>query len=324
MAPGGHVSRSAFTLVELLVVIAIIAVLIALLVPAVQKVRASAAQTHCQNNLKQIGVALHNYHDHHKRLPQGVIGQFRFQNPQWPYLLHRILPYLEQQQLFDVFDIPNRPGNWIVPWPDSLRQPIAIFLCPSDMANPVHKNHLGDGPYSASNYLGIFSGLNDGDTCNEAFNPSAFNASQRAAFRFNVGTKLTSITDGTSNTIAVAEYLTGIPGYIDGAVRGTFITHRAGCHFLQMTQTPNSKSPESFWNNPDGCGDPRDNAPEWNLPCVVGGDDANFASARSRHRGGVNVLAGDGSVHFVTDTIDLQTWRSLGWIADGNAAPFVD
>jgi prepilin-type processing-associated H-X9-DG protein len=182
-------------------------------------------------------------------------------------------------------------------------------------------NMYGHGPAPTANYLGIYSGLSDGDTCNEAFNPSAFNAGQRGVFRFNVGTTIAEITDGTSNTMVVSEYLTGIagqPGSGTAPVRGWIYTHRAGQHFLQVTNTPNSSAPDNFWNNVDGCGSPSDSAPQLNLPCVVGSDTDNFASPRSRHAGGVNILLGDGAVRFVQDSIDLQTWRNLGWMADGN------
>jgi prepilin-type processing-associated H-X9-DG protein len=160
--------------------------------------------------------------------------------------------------------------------------------------------------------LGIFSGLNDGDVWDQRWA-----AGQTGAFGFAQGKRLADIVDGLSNTIVVAEYLTGISGF-PGAVRGMFFTNRAGAQFLYVTQTPNSSSPEMFWSNADGCGDPHCNRPDMNLPCVPSSDDTNFASSRSRHPGGVNVLVGDGSVRFVTDTVDLQTWRSLGWIDDGN------
>ena len=101
-------------------------------------------------------------------------------------------------------------------------------------------------------------------------------------------------------------------------MRGGFVTNRAGCQFLYVTLTPNSPMPDNLliWHTafcpPDG----RHNRPEMNLPCTPGYTDANYASPRSRHPGGVNVLFCDGSVRFVQNEIDLQTWRSLGWIAD--------
>ena len=307
-----------FTLVELLVVIAIIGILVALLLPAVQAAREAARRTECINKLKQIGVAMHNYHNTHGSFPMGVIGEYRFAPPQWPYFLHRLLPYLEQESLYEVYDVSKRLGDWRAPWPDPLHQPIAAFLCPSDMANPTHATVFGQGPYANSNYLGIFSGMNDGDAEAESFFPAAFTSWQRAVFRYNRVTRIRDITDGTSSTMAVAEYLTGVEGYGPGMIRGAFFTHRAGCQLLYVTQTPNSASPENFWNNADGCGDPANNRPGDNLPCVVGSNQENFASPRSRHSGGVNVLLADGSVHFKSDVIDLNNWRWLGWIADGN------
>jgi prepilin-type processing-associated H-X9-DG protein len=118
--------------------------------------------------------------------------------------------------------------------------------------------------------------------------------------------------------MVIAEYLTGIEGFGPGMVRGMFFSSRPSMQFLYVTQTPNSSSPEILWENKDGCGDPSDNAPTYNLPCIMGRQDTNFASPRSRHTSGVNVLLADGSVHFVKNNIDLQTWRSLGWMADGN------
>jgi prepilin-type processing-associated H-X9-DG protein len=312
-------------LVELLVVIAIIGILVALLLPAVQAARESARRTQCVNKLKQIGLSLQIYHGARNSFPVGVIGASRFANPQWPYFLHRILPYLEENSLYQVFDVDNRPGDWVQKWPDVLRQGIPAFQCPSDMANLTHIDSVGNGPYATSNYLGIFSGLSDRDPDIEAFAPALYSSLQQqikreqgAVFRFNIGTRFKDITDGASHTMMVAEYLTGVEGFEPGMIRGAFFTHRAGCQFLYVTQTPNSSSPENFWKNVDGCGDPRNNRPELNLPCVAGGDTVNFASSRSRHPGGVNVLLADGSVHFVADTIDLNLWRWLGWVTDGN------
>ena len=312
-------ARRAFTLIELLVVIAIIAILIGLLLPAIQKVREAAACMKCQNNLKQIGLALHNYEGVYGSFPAGTNVDPRIQ---WPYFLHAVLPYMEQQALFDTLEKTRRQGygpeHGSAVWPAVLQQPIMSFQCPSDGANPTHQNVGGSAPYPTSNYLGIFSGLNASDTGNEYWNPATFNSQQRAVFRVGRGTSHAEVTDGLSNTIFVSEYLTGIPGYGPGMVRGMFFTTRPGCQLLLMTQTPNSPNPEILWTNKDGCGDPSNNAPSYNLPCVPGHQNTNFASPRSRHPGGVNVLMGDGTVKFVRNGIDLNTWRWLGWMADGN------
>jgi prepilin-type processing-associated H-X9-DG protein len=182
------------------------------------------------------------------------------------------------------------------------------FLCPSDGYGENMTNWGPDYPFrvAKTNYLGIFSGFNDGD----AF---ADTAAYRAVFRYRVGRTLEEIEDGTSHTIAVAEYLRGV-GANDN--RGDFWTNRAGCQTLFVTLGPNSTAPDNICYQfcPDG-GSPSE--PGLNLPCVPGGDDANYASPRSRHPGGVSVVYCDGSVHFLQDEIDTATWQSLAWIADG-------
>jgi prepilin-type N-terminal cleavage/methylation domain-containing protein/prepilin-type processing-associated H-X9-DG protein len=311
-----HARHRGFTLIELLVVIAIIAVLIGLLLPAVQKVREAANRISCTNKIKQIGLAMHNYHDTYSTLPPGAI---QVPGRQWPYFLHYLLPYLEQQSLYELLDIDHRPDTSFSDgtWSGVLQQPIASFLCPSDMANPVHTSSFNQGPYPSTNYFGIFPGLNQGDSDSDFYNPAAVNPLQRSVFRLNRSTRIVEIRDGTSNTMVVAEYLTGVSGYGPGMVRGMFISTRPSCQLLFVTQTPNSRSPEILWNNRDGCGDPSNNVPQLNLPCVPGPDRLNFASPRSRHPGGVNILLADGGVRFVQNNIDLNTWRYLGWMADG-------
>jgi prepilin-type N-terminal cleavage/methylation domain-containing protein len=305
-----HRTRIGFTLIELLVVIAIIAILIGLVLPAVSMAREAASNAKCKNNLKQIGLALHNYEGTHGKYPEGVRVNGLIQ---WPYFLFQLLPYLDQDALFQEFEAarlknaaPEYPGTW----PALLQQPINHFLCPSDGANPTHQNVFGSSLFPSTNYLGLFSGLKDGDNTNPV-------PAQRGFFRINRATKPADVTDGLSNTMVVAEYLTGVPGYGPGMIRGMAFTTRAGAQFLYPTQVPNSRDPEIFWPNKDGCGDPSNNAPRQNLPCKAGFDPTNFASPRSLHRGGVNTLRGDGSVRFVENGVDLNIWRSLAWVADG-------
>jgi prepilin-type N-terminal cleavage/methylation domain-containing protein/prepilin-type processing-associated H-X9-DG protein len=315
----------AFTLVELLVVITIIGILIALLLPAVQAAREAARRSECTNRLKQIGLAMHNFESTNGTFPPGTMAKVRFSYTydlnftggyEWPYFLHYLLPELEQVAYFEAvhgarFDLQN-------PWLDSPNWPATLnklttsaLVCPSDPVGgdlyAMRSYYVPNGPYlelPKSNYLGIFSGLNDADPYVDK------DETRRAVFRPYKGTRLADIKDGTSKTMAVAEYLKGIDEY---DLRGVYYTNRAGCQFLFVTLGPNSGAPDNLL---DGFCTPERNVPMANLPCV--GSATNYASPRSRHPGGVNVTFCDGSVHFIQDEIDMLAWRSLGWIADGN------
>lgn len=321
-----------FTIVELLVVITIIGILVGLLLPAVQAAREAARRMQCANNLKQIGLALHNYHAANDCLPMGCLHIV-----DWPYVLYFLMPYMEQQPLYDVLRKMQEQGirpydsSSLSLWPPQLRNAsVAAYLCPSDGMGGTTKGCTGGVVSTASsspqmyttNYLGIFSGVNDaetwGDDPNHVFGGTrgVIDPKHRAVFTFNHGAQFADIRDGLSNTLAFAEYLTGMPDDI----RGFPITNRAGSQFLHVNLTPNSSVPDNLLDYPTFCQSFRGNFPELNLPCAPGPESSNNVASRSRHPGGVHGLLCDGSVQFFSDSIDVALWRSLGWIADGGPA----
>ncbi len=326
--------KKAVTLVELLVVITIIGILISLLLPAVQAAREAARRMQCSNNLKQLGLAMHNFESQNRTFPPGTMSRLRFSYDnttttggyEWPYFIHYILPNLEQQAFYDAIDGPqfNFGNPWDKPgeWPVTVNKVVLpMLLCPSDPVGGSLQDCGTNLQLSKSNYLGIFSGLCDGDNYDASNYYKDPTGTQRAVFRPYKGTPIADIRDGTSNTMAVAEYLKGLDST---DARGGFYTNRAGCKFLFVTTGPNSSVEDSLCSYASGfCpSDGSRNQPTENLPCIGGSDTENFATPRSRHSGGVNVVFCDGSVHFIQNGINATTWRYLGWIADGNAVAF--
>src|SRR5438105_4589048 len=327
---GARRQRAAFTLIELLVVIAIIGILIGLLIPAVQKVREAANRVQCQNNLKQIGLALHGHHDSHNRFPAGSINKRNsaWSAPRITYIIY-LYPYLEQDAAYKKWD-PNvieasGGDGGVIPWCGSVNSVgpdaptgvvVQTLLCPSDgLGGPTSTNRpsagLLLGVWNNCNYLAIF-----GDKDYGAGLPGAVPHNKKAAFGFNYGARLRDITDGTSSTMVFAEYLTGLPQEeAPFDFRGVPWIDFPGCSQLYTQSTPNSSSPDLFHPG-KYCYD----RPELNLPCAESTGDQTTAAARSRHPGGVNVLLADGSVRFISQGISLDTWQALGSISSGEVA----
>ncbi len=347
-----RVRRRGFTLIELLVVIAIIAILIGLLLPAVQKVREAAARMSCQNNLKQIGLAMHNYHDAFGSLPPGV-GHYGCCWGTWAMV---ILPYIEQDNMWRLFvnydgcDIIGIPAGNTTGWrygsgtnrTNVTSKQVKVLTCPSDMvaatyAGMTHHNYGVN--YGNTNMYGTaVAGVAFGGAPFRAY-PAGWltDAKMQATYgwaqpdsdkwaRFQQyggagqpQASLQTITDGTSTTLMASELIQGQGGDAKPDLRG-FIWWGNASGFTGFN-LPNSNAPDVM------TGGACNVAATWNIPCTTINSQAfpKMSSARSRHSpGGVNAVFCDGHVQWISNSISLPVWRALsttqgGEVIDGGA-----
>jgi len=320
---GLRLCRPGFTLVELLVVIAIIGILIALLLPAVQAAREAARRAQCTNNLRQMGIGLHNYHDTLKSFPPGAIyWTADMSHPDWQLnrgsmLLH-LLPYVEQGPLYDMFDFTSPPAYQQFAVVPSTGSPyiagtvLPVYKCPSDTTadrNSIHVDGIPAGSMATFSYAGsrgpTHTGNNPAGPCPEYASYLAYRFSYNSYTPAGPFTrygsyccKMRDVRDGLSNTIFVGE----VRGDCQSAIRRGW-AHQSNGQGMMSTIYPINYDSCQTDLSLGGC--------RWwqNWSTAVG--------FKSMHPGGVNLLFGDGSVHFVPETIDHWAYQYLGGKSEG-------
>lgn len=310
-----------FTLIELLVVIAIIAILVALLLPAVQQAREAARRTQCKNNLKQLALAAHNYHDTHSSFPLNAGSSLYGYSAQ-----AQLLPFHEQAGLHSLIDF-QQPAQLGLPWAPQMNpavQPVAsrtlnVLLCPSEPGDPYYVDSNGD-TWAGGNYL-LNGGSGGGSDYCSSGNDGLFWRGSRTKFR--------DVTDGTSNTVFMAESLFGNREPDTAAlqdaqrqvkrVSGGPPCVPTGDAMLVMPATRYEGRRAGAWILSTGY-----HAlvhaffpPNSKLPDMVHHGEV-ISGPRSMHLGGAQMSLCDGSVRFVSENVDLAVFRNAFARNDGN------
>ncbi|MCE9561091.1 MAG: DUF1559 domain-containing protein [Planctomycetes bacterium] len=328
--------RRGFTLIELLVVIAIIAILIGLLLPAVQKVREAASRMKCQNNLKQIGIALHTYHDVNQYFPAGCptdIPPWGTGNANWgSSWLVFIMPGIEQNVIYGKWQFSGSSGVFNAN-NNALISKIVIptYKCPSNPGLPMFAVNANSGNTMQSDYIGI-AGADNGFGGISETRVSAGNhghVSGGGVLYPWSQVKIGDITDGTTNTMMVSE----VSDWLYNA-SGAKVDYRSANSWGFAIGTQSTKGPVQGWlvggdnrafqtttlrygiNWTKG---PTNNSGGWTGATGTGADSDGGGNSplRSAHTGGVNIVMGDGSVRFISNATDAPTLARLATRDDG-------
>lgn len=309
--------RNAFTLIELLVVIAIIAILVALLLPAVQQAREAARRSSCKNNLKQLGLALHNYHDVHNVLPPGYLRydytESTFDGPGWGWGA-MILPQLEQGGIYDALRMDERALTDTADILQYTQTPLSVFRCPS-MPGGLYNERLmsssaTDGIALAS-YKGVFGDNNahyneSSDDCPLVLG-SCISAGN-GAFSANSSVRFRDITDGLSNTVVVGE----VPYELNGTVNssGTDVDYKGSV--WAGVSSASSRSNVAVIETLRG------ETSSGSISTLYRINGTSTFSFGSHHDGGAQFLMGDGAVRFVSENTASSIINDLSARADGS------
>lgn len=341
--------QSGFTLIELLVVIAILALLVALLLPAVQQAREAARRIQCKNNLKQLGLALHNYHDVNRTFPPGYVTNYsswrigssvsgnregfilstnRIADWTWSAM---ILPQMDQAAAFEILQVNERPAGVAlndVTVGFLLRSPMSAFRCPSDVggslndgSREVRVDLSGDGRGGefvrtmVSNYLGSHRGH---DSNRQVVSAQNF-GKEFGVFGPNTRTRIRNISDGTSNTILVGERAWSYSGTNPLTGTSIKIDSRAGLAIVMRSSKTLDRTCTSCGYSDavatSGAGINSNNIIDGRGDVAHGRVRAGYSS---NHSGGAQFLLCDGAVRFVSENTSRVVLRDIGGSADGN------
>ncbi|MEW4452441.1 DUF1559 domain-containing protein [Bremerella sp. JC817] len=298
--------RRGFTLVELLVVIAIIGILIALLLPAVQQAREAARRMQCSNNLKQMGLACHNYMDTHQGyLPPG--SMYVLQSGQWDShgWAVAILPYIEQNALYDGYDFSQGPQATV--HQNIRRTVVSGYICPSFPGASKNSSGSAFSDGALLTYQGVAGVYYNNSTLDRNLPGNAGHGmiTSNGVFRLNGPRRAAELTDGMSNTVMIGDYNhadrtgvnSGYPGNVRVWIMGTTDVAKGALYNMKIIyeDTINSRRDRN-----DGVA-------------------FNHLPFGSQHPGGANFVAADGSAHFIPETINFDVYRAIGTINGSEA-----